>query len=131
MKKLLMAVIVAMLASPALLAVAENDDVYGNGDVREHNSQLQVWSEQRQRWVKPPLFFADDLKSLNGPTYGRTSSYPPYAKVKEWETLVDLLPDGRECPMVFFHNRWRRLADVRALDDRLRNFGGCRDVFKY
>jgi len=115
----------------ALLVLGQPVMAADNGEVREHNGELQVWSESRNSWIEPPLFFADDLKTLNGPTYGRTSTYPPYEQVKEWETLVDLLPDGRECPMVFFHNRWRRLPDVRALDDRLRNFGGCRDVFKY
>jgi len=101
------------------------------GAVRESDAGIQVWSAQRNAWIEPTLFFADDLKTLNGPTYGRTSQYPPYAQVKEWETLVDVLPDGRECPMVFFHQRWRRLPDVRALDERLRNYGGCKDVFKY
>jgi len=115
----------------AALAVAPLAQAMENGDVRNTDGALQVWSEARQAWVEPPLFFADDLKTLNGPTYGRTSTYPPYEQVSEWDTLIDLLPDGRECPMVFFHQRWRRLADVRALDDQLRNFGGCRDVFKF
>lgn len=101
-----------------------------NGALKEGEAALQVWSEARDQWVTPELFFTDDLASLNGPTYGRTHVYPPYAQVKEWQTLVDVLPDGRSCPMVFFHNRWRRLADVRALDVRLRNYGGCQDVFK-
>lgn len=102
-----------------------------NGETKETDGALQVWSDMRNQWVTPELFFADDLASLDGPTYGHTHDYPPYAQVQEWQTLVDVLPDGRSCPMVFFHSRWRRLADVRALDARLRNYGGCRDVFKY
>ncbi len=125
MKSILMTVAVSLSFSAVLQAAPHN------GEVREQADTLEVWSEGRSSWVSAELFFADDLASLNGPTYGVTHVYPPYEQVQEWQTLMDVLPDGRSCPMVFFHNRWRRLADVRALDVRLRNYDGCRDVFKY
>lgn len=100
-----------------------------NGDVQEKQGSLMVWSQHHNRWVSPEEFFIAEINKLNGPTYGIVTEYPPYKAVKEWDTLIDKLPDGRVCPMVFFHQRWRRLPDVLALDERLRNYGGCKDVF--
>lgn len=108
-------------------SIADNE----NGDLKEVNGKLQVWYQDSNEWLTPEAFFAKEISRLDGPTYGRTSSYPDYDSVKEWETLIDVLPDGRSCPMVFFHSRWRRLPDVLALDERLRNYGGCKDVFNY
>lgn len=100
------------------------------GDVRDMKGELQLWYSARASWLSPEAFFDLELKRLNGPTYGRTSVYPPYSSVQEWETLIDVLADGSECPMVFFHSRWRRLPDVLALDTRARNHGGCKNVLK-
>ena len=100
-----------------------------HGDVRETGGMLQVWHMAVTSWISPDEFFLIEIKRLKGPTYGTVEKYPPYNTVHEWDTLIDKLPDGRECPMVFFHERWRRLPDVLALDERLRNYGGCKDVF--
>jgi len=100
-----------------------------NGELRDDRGLLQVWSDKGNQWLDPENFFRIELDHLNGPTYGSVKTYPAYESVKEWESLIDILPDGRTCPMVFFHSRWRRLPDVLALDERLRNFGGCKDVF--
>ncbi|MCO7225640.1 hypothetical protein [Pleionea sp. CnH1-48] len=102
-----------------------------HGESQLEGQILKVYYEDTRQWVSPERFFELELKRLNGPTYGTPQHYPPYDQVKEWETLIDRLPDGRQCPMVFFHERWRRLPDVLALDERLRNYGGCADVFKY
>ena len=104
-----------------------------NGDLDKTKPTLTVWHAQTQQWTTPEAFFELELTRLNGPTYGtRTGdSYPDYDSVEEWQTLIDQLPDGRVCPMVFFHKRWRRLPDVLALDESLRNYDGCRDVFKF
>ena len=99
------------------------------GDVREVNGALQLWHAVQGSWISTEMYFDLELKRLNGPTYGTTSTYPPYDSVAEWETLVDVLDDGSVCPMVFFHSRWRRLPDVLALDTRIRNYGGCENVF--
>jgi hypothetical protein len=113
-----------MLAAGVSVVFAEE-----NGQVQEQQGILFVWSQHDSRWVSPEEFFIAEVSKLNGPTYGIVTKYPPYNTVKEWETLIDKLPDGRVCPMVFFHQRWRRLPDVLALDQRLRNYGGCKDVF--
>lgn len=99
------------------------------GEVRVVTDQLEVWYDENHRWISPEQYFALELKRLDGPTYGTVVTYPAYESVTEWETLIDRLADGRECPMVFFHERWRRLPDVLDLDERLRNYGGCADVF--
>lgn len=120
----------SMIVSLVLSAGADTSP-HRNGDLRERGARLEVWSTQRQAWVAPEQFFDAEIEALDGPTYGRTHDYPPYDTVSEWETLIDVLPDGRQCPMVFFHQRWRRLPDVLALDAKLREYGGCADVLDY
>ncbi|MEA2092979.1 MAG: hypothetical protein U9P11_00275 [Pseudomonadota bacterium] len=102
-----------------------------HGEVRETSDNIKVWHTKVSGWISPNEFFVIEIKRLKGPTYGTVEDYPPYETVQEWDTLINQLPDGRECPMVFFHARWRRLPDVLALDERLRNYGGCRDVFRF
>lgn len=99
------------------------------GDVQEIDGLLQIWHAEQGGWVGPETYFELELIRLDGPTYGKVSVYPSYKSVAEWETLVDVLDDGSVCPMVFFHSRWRRLPDVLALDERIRNYGGCANVF--
>lgn len=103
-----------------------------NGELRQHGEDWRLWHANSKQWTDVDSFFEMEIDRLNGPTYGTRSgsNYPDYDSVNEWDTLIDKLDDGRSCPMVFFHKRWRRLPDVLALDDRLRNYGGCRDVFK-
>lgn len=121
----LFATLGGFLLSTSLVADSET------GDIKEVGGSLQVWYQAADEWLTPEVFFEREISRLNGPTYGRTSKYPDYNSVQEWDTLIDILPDGRSCPMVFFHARWRRLPDVLALDERLRNYGGCKDVFNY
>jgi len=102
-----------------------------HGDVRGTGDSIEAWHMTAAGWVSPDEFFTIEIKRLKGPTYGTVEDYPPYESAQEWDTLIDRLPDGRECPMVFFHARWRRLPDVLALNERLRNHGGCKDVFRF
>ncbi|CAA0090461.1 Uncharacterised protein [BD1-7 clade bacterium] len=114
----------AMMISTNVAALPEN------GHIDKAGNELRVWSQAQQSYVTPESYFEAEVKKLNGPTYGRTHQYPEYETVKDWETLIDVLPNGKgECPMVFFHQRWRRLPDVLALHEDLRNYGGCRYVF--
>lgn len=102
-----------------------------HGDVKGKNDSIVVWHKDLSNWVHPDEYFAIEIKRYVGQSYGTVTRYPPYETVNEFDTLIDKLPDGRECPMVFFHQRWRRLPDVLALDERLRNYGGCKDVFNF
>lgn len=102
------------------------------GYIRTIAGKMQVWYDGNRHWVSPEHYFDLEIDRLGGLTYGQIKDeYPPYETVREWETLIDILPDGRQCPMVFFHQRWRRLPDVLGLDERLRNYDGCVDVFRY
>lgn len=114
----------ALFSLPALTAPS-------HGDVQDKNKNLVVWHKDLSSWILPDEYFAIEIKQYDGQFYGTVTNYPPYDTVNEFDTLIDQLPDGRECPMVFFHQRWRRLPDVLALDERLRNYGGCKDVFNY
>lgn len=102
-----------------------------HGDVQGNENNIKVWHKDLTSWISPEEYFTIEIKRYDGKSYGTVSSYPAYDTVNEFDTLIDKLPDGQECPMVFFHQRWRRLPDVLALDERLRNYGGCKDVFKF
>jgi hypothetical protein len=102
-----------------------------HGDVHEDGDGIEVWHITASSWITPEEFFSIEIRRLKRPTYATTGGYPPYDTVQERDTLIDRLPDDRECPMAFNHERWRRLPDVLALDERLRNHGGCRDVFRF
>lgn len=102
-----------------------------HGGVRETGDGIEVWHMVVSGWITPEGFFTIEIKRLMGPTYGTVENYPSYDTALKWDTLIEHLPDGSECPMVFFHERWRRLPDVPGLDDRLRNHGGCRNVLRF
>ncbi len=108
-----------------------------DGEDRLNSGKVEVYSEQTKRWIDPDAYFSQEIKRIQSEKgskhYGdiRGGKYPPYESVGEWDVLVDILPDNRQCPMVFFHNRWRRLPDVLALSSQMRNWGGCQDVFNY
>lgn len=102
-----------------------------HGEVKDNLDKLIVWHSSQSSWISPEQYFTIEIKRYDGQSYGTVTQYPPYDTVNEFDTLVDKLPDGRVCPMVFFHQRWRRLPDVLALDERLRNYGGCKDVFNH
>ena len=66
--------------------------------------------------------------SKGGLTWGKTDTYPEYAKVKEGDTIWIETAQG-PCLMEFFHRRWRRANDVRRWDDTINAYGGCPYVF--
>ena len=106
-----------MLATLILFSVAARS-APDQGDVRESEDGIEVWHTTIADWISPDEYFDIEIKRLGGLTYGTVEDYPPHRSVQEWDTLIDRLPDGRVCPMVFFHQRWRRLPDVLALDSR-------------
>ncbi len=73
-------------------------------------------------------FWRDYAKSKGGLTWGQSSQYPEYAKVKEGDTFMVEVAQGI-CLMEFFHNRWRRANDVRRWDDSINEYSGCPNVF--
>lgn len=104
----------------SLSAVAASD----NKDAQAASPQSITWtqgSDIESFWLR----YAD---SKGGLTWGRTSEYPDYDKVKDGDTLLVELKQG-PCLMEFFHSRWRRANDVRRWDDSINSFGGCPHVF--
>lgn len=73
-------------------------------------------------------FWMDYADSRGGLTWGSSSEYPEYAKVKEGDTLLIQLDQG-PCLMEFFHSRWRRANDVRRWNESVNDYGGCPFVF--
>ncbi len=67
-------------------------------------------------------------QSKGGLTWGKSTSYPEYSKVKEGDTILIQVNQG-PCLMEFFHSRWRRANDVKRWDDSINEYGGCAYVF--
>ncbi|MCG8669017.1 MAG: hypothetical protein MI867_06355 [Pseudomonadales bacterium] len=88
-------------------------------------SETVVWNPG----VDVEAFWQDYAKTKGGLTWGKSSSYPEYEKVKEGDTLLIQLEQG-PCLMEFFHSRWRRANDVRRWDPSINEYGGCPYVFE-
>ena len=73
-------------------------------------------------------FWIEYANANGGITWGRSSEYPEYEKVKEGDTFMVEVAQG-PCLMEFFHNRWRRANDVRRWHQSINDFGGCPYVF--
>lgn len=74
----------------------------------------QVTEVERLNWdgkENVELFWQRYIVSKGGLTWGRSSEYPDYDKVKEGDTFMVELKQG-PCLMEFFHGRWRRANDV-------------------
>jgi hypothetical protein len=67
-------------------------------------------------------------KSKGGLSWGKSTVYPEYEKVKEGDTILIQLSQGY-CLMEFFHSRWRRANDVKYWHNSLHEYGGCPYVF--
>ena len=96
----------------------------GCGTFSGPSAPAVVWSPE----VETEAFWLDYAASKGGLTWGRSTSYPEYAQVKEGDTLMIELAQG-PCLMEFFHSRWRRANDVRRWDPSVNEFGGCPYVF--
>ena len=90
----------------------------------EETTQGVVWNQG----VDTEVFWQQYIDSKGGLTWGRSSDYPEYEKVKEGDLFMVEVKQG-PCLMEFFHNRWRRANDVRRWDDSVNQYGGCPNVF--
>ena len=93
------------------------------------NGNWKAWDAKAGKWVSPDKFWQNYADSKGGLTWGRTSEYPEYKKVKEHDTLL-IEVEGGTCLLEFFHTRWRRANDVRRWDDKFNEYSGCADAFK-
>ena len=94
------------------------------------SGDFRVWDAVNKQWVEPVQFWLNFAARRGGLTWGRTDTYPEYDKVKEHDTLIIETPAG-SCLMYFFHTRWRRAWDVWRWGPELKEYDGCKDVFKY
>lgn len=94
----------------------------------DDNNNYKIWNDSLKQWTGVESFWLAYADSNGGLTWGRSSEYPEYKKVKEHDTLIIELEQG-PCLMEFFHKRWRRANDVRRWDKQLSNYGGCSHVF--
>ena len=117
----------ALLLSTQLAWSAPED--YRDGQVREGNSgELQAWDKENGRWLGIEGFWDAYTDRKGGITWGKSTEYPPYNQVNEFDTLLIQLDSGN-CLMEFFHSRWRRANDVRRWDESFNTYGGCPRVF--
>ncbi len=99
------------------------------GSVQKHADRAwQAWDQETHVWMDLEAFWVRHAERNGGLTWGRGEAYPPYAKVKEFDTFLVELNQG-PCLMQFFHGRWRRANDVQRWDDAFNEFGGCPNVF--
>ena len=73
-------------------------------------------------------FWQDYADSKGGLTWGIAHEYPDYSLLKEGDTILIELPQGR-CLMEFFHSRWRRANDVWRWHQSFNDYDGCPYVF--
>lgn len=100
-------------------------------EVRETGDSIKVWHLTAAGWVSPDEFLVIEIKRLKGPTYDAVENDPLNDNAQERDTIIEQLPDDHECLMAFFDERWRRLPNVLALNERLRRPGGCNGVFRF
>ena len=100
-----------------------------DGQVREvRDNYLEAWDDVGKQWVSVESFWRRYSARRGGLTWGSRTEYPPYAKVKELDTMIINLPSG-PCMMEFFHSRWRRANNVRRWSEKFDEYGGCPHVF--
>ena len=103
-------------AALGLSACSSNTDV--------ESTNIVEW----QSGADVETFWLDYANSRGGLTWGKSSEYPEYEKVKEGDTFIVEVAQG-PCLMEFFHERWRRANDVRRWDESMNEYGGCPYVF--
>lgn len=112
----LRAILLALVASAGIAACSSSMDSETNNDV--------VW----QKGTDIEAFWLAYAESKGGLTWGKSSEYPEYEKVKEGDTFIVEVAQG-PCLMEFFHERWRRANDVRRWHESVNEYGGCPYVF--
>ncbi len=99
-----------------------------HGQVNQHGEEWTMWSEAQGKWLPVLDFWLAYAAENGGLTWGRSSQYPAYEQVNEYDTFMVETAHG-VCLMEFFHQRWRRANDVRRWDEALNDYGGCPHVF--
>lgn len=99
-----------------------------HGEAQYTNDTLQVWNQNIKQWQSGEAFWLSYAKSQGGLTWAKSTKYPNYDDVKEFDTFIVQLKQGT-CLMQFFHSRWRLANDVQRWNDQFNDFSGCPYVF--
>ena len=123
--KLLISIFLLLFASTAY----SQSETPADGQVRTTaDGQREAWDARDKAWLTLDQFWESYADRRGGLTWGRRNDYPPYAEVRELDTMIIELDSG-SCMMMFFHTRWRRANDVRRWDDAFNRFSACPYVF--
>ena len=109
-----------------IVAFITSNTLTAESDTKPSASTTQAVSWNKGMDIE--TFWLDYANSKGGLTWGASTVYPEYKKVKEGDTLLIQLEQG-PCLMEFFHSRWRRANDVRRWDELINAYGGCPYVF--
>jgi len=99
-----------------------------HGEAKYTNNSLQVWNENIKGWQSGEDFWLSYAQNQGGLTWPKSTTYPNYNDVKEFDTFLVQLKQGT-CLMQFFHSRWRLANDVQRWNDKFNEYSGCPYVF--
>lgn len=121
--KTLVSLLFILLIIPVKAQEQENGVVKVNKD-----GQFIVWDERNSKWSSLDKFWDTFAAANKAEHWGKSSSYPNYDDVNEFDTFLVQLDEGT-CLMQFFHSRWRRANDVQRWHDSFNEYSGCPYVF--
>jgi len=99
-----------------------------HGEAKYTNNSLQVWNEDSKVWQSGEAFWLSFAQNQSGLSWPKSTTYPNYDDVKEFDTFLVELKQGT-CLMQFFHSRWRLANDVQRWNDKFNDYSGCPYVF--
>lgn len=126
MKSVLLGTIIVFLlgVSPCVLSQqAKDGQVFQNVD-----DNLIAWDAQQEKWMTIEKFWLAFVNRTGGLTWAEDIEYPDYDKVKEFDTFMVRMRQGK-CLMQFHHQKWRRAQDVNRWDEKFNLYGACPYVF--
>jgi len=116
---------------PAFALASVFSAIFLSSIVFTSTAYAQAAEVERLNWdgkENVELFWQRYIASKGGLSWGRSSEYPEYDKVKEGDTFMVELEQG-PCLMEFFHGRWRRANDVWRWGEAMNEYAACPFVF--
>lgn len=102
---------------------AKDGQVFQNVD-----DSLIAWDGMQEKWLTVEKFWKAFAERNGGITWGEDIEYPDYEKVKEFDTFMVRMKEGK-CLMQFHNKMWRRAQDVNRWDEKFNLYGACPYVF--
>lgn len=118
-----------LFTSLILVSVSLRAQSVDHGSVKQQASgESVIWNAETESWTSFEQFWQQFTAVNDAKHWGKSTQYPEYSKVQEFDTFLVELPQGI-CLMQFFHSRWRRANDVQRWADEFNGFAGCPYVF--